>query len=571
MDKTRVFCNLCKEEKKKERGISYCGGTTSLNNHMDSHHPDHWFEYKKEALMANSENEGDKQPGIKKFMHPKAFQWPKNGARWKATTKQIAMWFVKDSRPAEMVEDEGFRRLMALIKPEYSVPCANTITNYIAKLYINDKARIEKELEKTEFVACTTDGGSSSNCSSFQEVGVHALSEDFNLMYFNIGVNEVKDEHDAPNYKKNCDNNTQEFGVKDKIVIYTTDNENKMLSAFEKDERNGCAAHILHSSVSKGLKEVPENKDAIDKHRKIITKHNKSFKVKYALQEFQNKRGITQRPLIQDVPTRWGSTRVSTGSFLDHKDDIKDNVVVAGDDRRSRFFGEDTLAGFENAKAINDAIRAAYTKNPREKLNDYILTETDMKRIKHLNAFLTKFDVYSTTLGGNTFVTSSIVMPMVKSLQGHLKHDDDDPKYITEMKTIILEDFRGRVGKYLNNGFLFNATALDPRFKKLKMVSDKKARDRVFEGLLNEARAHLESIKNNHQEALLEEQFLPEKKRKLGLDYPESESDEEDGNDALETEWKNYWNAPGVPQDGDILAWWRTNRKAYPNLARLAR
>ena len=303
VDKKRVFCNLCKVEKKKEHGISYCGGTTSLNNHMDTHHPDLWYEYKKEALMANSENEGDKQPGIKKYMHAKTYQWPKSSARWKDTTKSIAMWFVKDSRPAEMVEDEGFRRLMALLRPEYSVPCANTITKYIEKLYIDDKARIEKELEKTEFVAVTTDGGSSSNCSSFQEVGVHALSEEFELMYFNIGVNEVKDEHDAPNYKKNCDKNTQEFGVKDKIVIYTTDNENKMLSAFENDERNGCVAHILHSSVSKGLKEVREIKESIDKHRKIVTKHNKSFKIKYGLQEAQKRRNIKQRPLIQDVPT----------------------------------------------------------------------------------------------------------------------------------------------------------------------------------------------------------------------------------------------------------------------------
>ena len=115
MDRTRVFCNMCKDEKMKLRGIKYCGSTTSLMNHMDNHHADHWFEYKKEALMANSENDGDKQPGIKKFLHPNAFQWPKHGARWKATTKQIAMWFVKDSRPAEMVEDEGFRCLMALI------------------------------------------------------------------------------------------------------------------------------------------------------------------------------------------------------------------------------------------------------------------------------------------------------------------------------------------------------------------------------------------------------------------------------------------------------------------------
>ena len=229
------------------------------------------------------------------------------------------------------------------------------------------------------------------------------------------------------------------------------------------------------------------------------------------------------------------------------------------------------MARFENAKAINDAIRAYKFKNPREKLNDYILTETDMKRIKHLNAFLTKFDVYSTTLGGNTFVTSSIVMPMVKSLQQHLKPNDDDPKYISEMKNIILEDFKMRVGKYLNNGFLFKATALDPRFKKLKMVDDKKARERVYERILSEARRHLESSNNIHQEALLEEHKLPEKKRKIGLDYPESESEEEDDNDALETEWRNYWGAPVVPVDGDILAWWRTNRKVYPNLARLAR
>ena len=256
----------------------------------------------------------------------------------------------------------------------------------------------------------------------------------------------------------------------------TTDNENKMLSAFENDERTGCIAHILHSSVSRGLKEVPEIKDSINKHRKIVMKHNKSFKIKYGLQEAQKRRNIKQRPLIQDVATRWGSTRASTASFLDHNEDIKDNVQVAGVGG-SAVFGEDYLAGFENAKAINEAIRSYKFKKPKEKLNDYILTETDMKQIKHLNIFLTKFDMYSTTLGGQTFVTSSIVMPVVKSLQKHLVPIDDDPKYISEMKTIILEDFKGRVGKYLNNGFLFKATALDLRFKKLKMVDDKAARE----------------------------------------------------------------------------------------------
>ena len=292
---------------------------------------------------------------------------------------------------------------------------------------------------------------------------------------------------------------------------------------------------------------------------------------KYGLQEAQKKLKIKQRPLLQDVATRWGSTRASTASFLDHKDDIKDNVQVAGVGG-SAVFGEDYLAGFENAKAINEAIKKYKFKKQKEKLKDYLLTEQDMKRIKNLNNFLTNFDIYSTTLGGQTFVTSSIVMPVIKSLQKHLVQCDDDPKYIAEMKTIILEDFKARVGKYINNEFLLKATALDPRFKKLKLVEDKEGREKVFSLLLSEARRNLDRSNNNDPEAEGEEQLQPEKKRKIGLDFAESDSEGEEDNDALQREWHNYRATPVVSRDEeDILGWWRSNQRMYPNIARLAR
>ena len=55
----------------------------------------------------------------------------------------------------------------------------------------------------------------------------------------------------------------------------------------------------------------------IKKNRKIATKYHKSYAFKYSLEEEQKKRELPVRAILQDVPTRWGSTRSSTGSFLD--------------------------------------------------------------------------------------------------------------------------------------------------------------------------------------------------------------------------------------------------------------
>jgi hypothetical protein len=60
-------------------------------------------------------------------------------------------------------------------------------------------------------------------------------------------------------------------------------------------------------------------KKTVLKVRKISKKHNKSYALRYGVQSAQKKRNLKVRPLHQDVPTRWGSTRDSMESFLDEK------------------------------------------------------------------------------------------------------------------------------------------------------------------------------------------------------------------------------------------------------------
>ena len=111
MEQKRVFCELCTGDK-KDAGIAYCGGTTSLINHMTINHPEVWSETQKEARKRNTENEQNEQKNeqnIKNYFKVKPHRWSKSNIKWKETTKMIAKWFVMDTRPAEMVEDEGFR------------------------------------------------------------------------------------------------------------------------------------------------------------------------------------------------------------------------------------------------------------------------------------------------------------------------------------------------------------------------------------------------------------------------------------------------------------------------------
>ena len=66
----------------------------------------------------------------------------------------------------------------------------------------------------------------------------------------------------------------------------------------------------------------------------------------------------------------------------------------------------------KNMEAINAALRKIKYRG-EQKLTQYLLTEEDMTRISTVNRFLTKLDIFSTTLGGDQYVTSSVLLPVI--------------------------------------------------------------------------------------------------------------------------------------------------------------
>ena len=91
-------------------------------------------------------------------------------------------------------------------------------------------------------------------------------------------------------------------------------------------------------------------------------------------------------------------------------------------------------------------------------------------------------------------------------------------------------DLKNRIQSDLDVNLLLRCSALDPRFKKLKFLNDKTDREDIFELLETELIALVEQERNNKRQekninegdgdSVRTEQLS--KKRKLGLDFPES-------------------------------------------------
>ena len=113
------------------------------------------------------------------------------------------------------------------------------------------KEEITESLANIEFCAITTDGGTSSDATSFQvlnnllcnqwhpftfpfqDTNVHFIDSEMELRSACLAVTENKEAHTADNYRDNVDEVLEDFKIKEKVVKTVTDNENKMRAAFD--------------------------------------------------------------------------------------------------------------------------------------------------------------------------------------------------------------------------------------------------------------------------------------------------------------------------------------------------
>ncbi|XP_019219017.1 uncharacterized protein LOC109203771 [Oreochromis niloticus] len=189
-------------------------------------------------------------------------------------------------------------------------------------------------------------------------------------------------------------------------------------------------------------------------------------------------------------------------------------------------------------------------------------TTAEVEKLKKLETVLEHCRYITELLGGEKFVSCSVVLPALCHLSRVMEVSEYDPAYMVKFK----ETFKAEMEKHkekTNIMWLRVATALDPRFKGLKCLSrpDRAEVWRLISALLRERQRPAQP----EQPATYE----PSKKRSALMFASESSSDEEE--DYIEKCVERYRAEPTIDIEDCPQKWWSKHEGAHSEMAYLAR
>uniref|UniRef100_A0A3B3QSC0 HAT C-terminal dimerisation domain-containing protein n=1 Tax=Paramormyrops kingsleyae TaxID=1676925 RepID=A0A3B3QSC0_9TELE len=497
VDRTKVICNHCKGE------FSYHRSTLSLKYHLNAIH----------TIDASKSPTQTKSGGrLQQTTLDAACGRSIDKQKQDKLTNAIAKWIATNCRPISIVEDVGLRNVLRIGRNDgtYEPPSRRTVARRIHELYEMERTTKATALQRALTVALTGDYWTSLGNDNYLGVTVHYIDELWELHSHALTVLKIEERH----FIQHFIHVVQQWNISNKVSTLSTDSARNMIAAARHlpFEHIPCVAHSLQRSVTVSLQNIAFD-NILAKCRKVVGHFKHSPASAAELEHQQIEHGQKKEMLIQDVPTRWNSTL-----------NIIKNI------RR-------------NEQPLRDVLTTHNTKLAMP-------TRAEMDKLQKLEMLLEPCRYVTELLGGEKYVSCSVVLPAFCHLSRMMESSDEDPAYVVKFKSAFRTDLEKRK-ENANIAYLKIATALDPRFKGLKFIN-----------ILKEQRV----VAEKPVEATASEPPT----KKLALLAASSESDSEQEEDSVENSVRRYRAEPTISTEACPLEWWSKHAGSHSKLACIA-
>ncbi|XP_073668771.1 zinc finger BED domain-containing protein 4-like [Paramisgurnus dabryanus] len=489
------------------------------------------------------------------------FRKPITEKRKREITDAIVEFIAMDMRPINVVEGEGFRKLIKKMEPDYTVPNRSSVSNALSLKYSDLRGQIFALVGNAMAVSFTTDIWTSVSMEAYMAVTCHFITQEWELSAFVLETKAFELSHTGVNIAQQLGDAADAFAIPNyKRVAVVHDNASNMKLCTEtlkkEPEKWGsvqgvcCSGHTLQLCINTALKQ-DRLRRTVSAARNLVGHFKKSAKATAALKEKQTQQNVVQHKLIQDVATRWNSTYEMLNRLVEQRWPV---TAVLSD--------------------------PSITKKGDRSLD---LTADQWKLAQEAAEVLGPLITLTELLSQEANLSLSATVPMLFNLKKrHLSPEEDDSPAIKEMKkTLITEiDSRWQLLSLNPNSIYLLSSALDQRFKHLKFLDNEK-KDLVYIEVVRLAE-HLnqqQTVRDGKEVSALashgEEKTAaapppPKKKKQQEISMlMQSESDEEveeEHGDNVKKEMEQYLKDTTKVLSGP-LAWWKQNSDRYPKLA----
>ena len=296
--------------------------------HLKRHHDETYNEAHKEKEKDDgasaSTAAGLTQPNLVQMFDAQR-KWSNSDTRSKQADLAIVQMIATDNQPFSVVSDVGFKRLVTLLEPRYSL---KTEKFYRTDLFDGVHTKVEnkiKELVTLEnagpYLSFTTDCWSGD--TEFQmSLTCHFINSDWERKLIVLSVKAMYGSHTGEYISEVFLRLLRHWGIDtERVLLVLRDSGANMVKGMRLTEVPdlSCSAHTLQLVVNEGINSQQAVKDIVAKLKSSATHFNHSILAKQRLKDIQKDLDLPQHRIIQSVPTRWNSNLYMMESMIAQK------------------------------------------------------------------------------------------------------------------------------------------------------------------------------------------------------------------------------------------------------------